>query len=97
MAKGYIIANLNVHDPAGFEAYRAAVPAIIERHGGRYLVRGGAVEAAEGEPGLARVVVLEFPSVAAAKGFLASPDYAPVLALRHASATTTLAIVEGVA
>jgi uncharacterized protein (DUF1330 family) len=78
-----------------YEAYRAAVPAVIARFGGRYLVRGGAVEPKEGEPGLNRVVILEFPDMARARGFYDSADYAPLLAMRLASSTGTLALVEG--
>ena len=50
--KGYIVANVTVEDAEAYEAYRSKVEAIIERHGGRYLVRGGAVEVREGEPGI---------------------------------------------
>ena len=91
----YLIANITVTDPAGFEAYRAAVPAVIARFGGRYLVRGGAVEAKEGAPGLDRVVILEFPDMAAARAFYDSADYAPLLAMRLATTTGSLALVEG--
>jgi uncharacterized protein (DUF1330 family) len=58
-----------VHDRATFEAYRAQVPAVIASFGGRYLIRGGEVLAVEGDPGLKRVVVLEFPSLEAARRF----------------------------
>ncbi len=93
----YLIANITVRDPAGFEAYRQAVPAVIAAHGGRYLVRGGAVEEKEGAPGLARLVILEFPDMAAARAFYDSPDYAPLLAMRLAATDGTLALVEGIA
>ena len=91
----YLIANITVTDPAGFEAYRAAVPAVIARFGGRYLVRGGAVEAKEGAPGLNRLVILEFPDMATARSFYDSAEYAPLLAMRLASTTGSLALVEG--
>lgn len=91
----YLIANITVQDAAGFEAYRAAVPAVIARFGGRYLVRGGAVEAKEGTPGLNRVVILEFPDMATARAFYDSADYAPLLAMRLAASTGTVALVEG--
>jgi uncharacterized protein (DUF1330 family) len=93
----YLIANLTIHDPARFEAYRQAVPAVIAKFGGRYLVRGGNVTVKEGAPGLARVIVLEFPDMATAEDFYASADYAPLLALRLASASGDLAFVEGIA
>jgi len=65
--KGYVIANVSVEDVAGYEGYRSQTAAIIARYGGRFLVRGGAIEVKEGEPGIARLVILEFPSVEAAR------------------------------
>jgi uncharacterized protein (DUF1330 family) len=91
----YLIANITVTDAAAFEAYRQVVPAVIARHGGRYLVRGGAVEVKEGDPGLDRVVILEFPDMATARAFYHSADYAPLIAMRVASTTGSVALVEG--
>ncbi len=45
----YVIANVEVTDAATYERYRKDVPATIEKYGGRFLVRGGAVEALEGD------------------------------------------------
>lgn len=93
----YLLANLTVRDAQKFEAYRQGVPAVIARFGGRYLVRGGMVEAKEGDPGLNRVVVLEFPGMAEARAFYDSAEYAPLLALRLDAADGTVALVEGIA
>ena len=93
----YLIANLRVKDPARFAEYREQVTPMIERFGGRYLIRGGAVTAVEGDPGLQRVVVLEFPDMAALRRFYDSPDYAPLIALRQSAADGDVAIVEGYA
>jgi hypothetical protein len=41
MPKGYFFVELEIVDPAVYEAYLAAVPDIISAHGGRILVRGG--------------------------------------------------------
>ena len=91
----YIIVNIEVTDPAGFERYRAAVPPVIAAHGGRYLVRGGDLHVMEGAPDWKRLVVLEFPSLDAARAFYASADYAPLLALRLASSRNEMVMVEG--
>jgi uncharacterized protein (DUF1330 family) len=93
--KGYLIANIEVRDAAGFDRYRQQVPAVIARFGGRYLVRGGEVRALEGDLGLKRVVILEFPSVEAARRFYESPDYEPLLELRAASTRSSVALVAG--
>lgn len=91
----YFIVNLDVTDPDKFNAYREAVPAVIAKHGGRYLVRGGDLHAVEGDLGFKRLVVLEFPSLEAARGFYASPEYAPLLRLRQESAASDIVLVEG--
>ncbi|MBV8908514.1 MAG: DUF1330 domain-containing protein, partial [Sphingomonadaceae bacterium] len=67
-----------------------------EKYGGRFLVRGGAVEVKEGEPGIARLVILEFPSVEAAGIFYDSPEYQAILPMRFDNASSTLVIAEGV-
>lgn len=91
----YIIVNIEVTNPADFERYRDAVPPVIAKHGGRYLVRGGKLQVKEGAPGWQRLVVLEFPSLAAAHAFYDDPDYAPLLALRLASTNSQMVMVEG--
>jgi uncharacterized protein (DUF1330 family) len=92
----YVIADVDVTDPAGFAEYRALVPATIEAHGGRYLVRGGAHEVVEGDWQPKRVVVLEFPTLAAAERWYASEEYRHPKALRFRSARTNVVFVEGV-
>jgi uncharacterized protein (DUF1330 family) len=91
----YVIAQLMVTDPEGFEAYRQAVLPVIEAHGGRYLVRGSTVSSLEGEDCQPRVIVLEFPDKATAEGFYNSPEYQEILPLRQNNATGSVIVVEG--
>lgn len=91
----YLVANLDVTDPQGFEDYRAAVPAVVEKFGGRYLVRGGAIETIEGALPNPRLVIIAFDSMAQAKQFYDSPDYRAILPLRLKSAAGTLVFAEG--
>ena len=92
----YIIATIEVTDPEKFEVYRGQVPATIEKHGGRYLARGGEVSVVEGDQPERRTVVLEFDSLEKAKGWYYSDDYAGPKALRIASTISNVMIVEGV-
>lgn len=92
---GYIVAHLRVTDADAFDLYRQRVPEVIHRFGGRYLVRGGAVEPLEGEWPVERLVILQFDSVADARAFYDSPQYQELIPLRQAGAEGTLAIVEG--
>lgn len=92
----YIYGNIEIHDPALYEAYRAVVPAIIAAHGGRYLVRGGAVEVLEGDEQAKRQVILEFPDMASLKAFYDSPEYTAARAVRQSASKGTLVAIEGV-
>ncbi len=92
---GYLIANLDVTDPAGFEEYRTKVSPLIAKFGGRYLVRGGDVKTLEGNLPIHRLVVLEFPSVEAAQHFYDSPEYQPLLKIRLASTKSDLVLAAG--
>jgi uncharacterized protein (DUF1330 family) len=92
----YLLASIQITDAAAFEEYRRHVPAVIAAYGGRYLVRGGAVERLEGNAPLNRMVIVEFPDMARLKAFYHSADYQPLLAMRQRAATATLLAIEGV-
>jgi uncharacterized protein (DUF1330 family) len=92
----YIFANVEVTDPAAYEEYRRRVPAVIAAYGGRYLVRGGAVERLEGDGEIDRLVILEFPDMAKLMAFYQSAQYQPLLAIRRRAAKSNLIAVEGV-
>ncbi len=91
----YVIADIEVHDPATYDEYRKQVQATIDQYGGRFLVRGGAHEVLEGEVAIHRSVVLEFPSMEALKRWYDSPEYGPLIALRKRAAKGYLFAVEG--
>lgn len=92
----YVIAEVEVRDADMFKEYGRQVPDTIARYGGKYLVRGGTVESKEGGWSPRRVVVLEFPSMARAREWYHSPEYAPVLDIRLKAADAKLIFVEGV-
>ncbi len=93
---GYLIAQIEVTDPEAFEAYRAAVPAVIAKFGGRYLVRGGTVEVMEGELPAPRLVILAFDNADQVRRFYRSPEYQKILPLRLAASKGVVAIAEGI-
>jgi uncharacterized protein (DUF1330 family) len=91
----YVIVDVDVHDPAGFEQYRREVPASLAKYGGRFVVRGGAFQALEGSWTPKRLVVLEFPSMEEARRWYDSEDYRPLKAMRLKASTANLILVEG--
>ena len=94
MAKGYWVAFADVNDPEGYKAYIAENAKAFGKYGARFLARGGQSERPEGQP-RSRVVVIEFPSYAAALDCYRSPEYAKAMALREGKSVMDLAITEG--
>ena len=94
--KGYLVANIEVKNAAGYDAYRKAAEHLVVKYGGQYLVRGGKVDELEGEMNAGRLVILEFPSLADAERFYRSPEYCDVIKLRQQNAGTHMfLLVEG--
>ncbi|HZS32210.1 MAG TPA: DUF1330 domain-containing protein [Methylomirabilota bacterium] len=91
----YVIADIEVTDPAGYEEYRRGVGATIARYGGRYLVRGGAHEILEGRWRPRRLVVLEFPSGAEARRWYDGEEYRELRAIRQRCSEGNVVLVEG--
>ncbi|PWJ74435.1 uncharacterized protein (DUF1330 family) [Pseudaminobacter salicylatoxidans] len=94
MAKGYWIARVDIRDPEGYKDYVATARPAFERFGANFLARGGAHEAVEG-PGRARNVVIEFPSLQAARDCYNSPEYQAARAIRQKYADGEIVLVEG--
>lgn len=93
--KGYIIANVSVADAEAYVPYRLRTPDIIAKYGGRFLIRGGEVTPLEGEMKVGRLVVLEFPTVEAARAFYFSPEYQEIVPIRTGASTGDFILVEG--
>lgn len=91
----YVIVDIEVTDPGGFEEYRKQVPATVQKYGGRFLVRGGAMEVIEGDWRPKRVVVLEFPSMEQARRWYDSEEYRAPKALRLKTSRGKIVLVEG--
>ena len=91
----YWIGEHRVTDQVKFAAYLRQVVPMIERHGGRYLTRTGSHEVLEGTWKPNRVVIIEFPEMAAIKAWYASPEYQPLIAMRHEAAEDVLIVVDG--
>ena len=91
----YLIAEVEVTDPAAYEGYKKLTPAAIAAYGGKFIVRGGAVEGKEGGWNPSRLVVVEFSSMEQAKKFYDSPEYAPALAIRKAASKSRLILADG--
>lgn len=93
----YVISEVESLDEAALARYRTLAATSIEEHGGRYLVRGAVPDAVEGEISPSRaLVIVEFPDMATARAWYASPSYSEALAVRDLALIRRLLFVEGV-
>ena len=92
----YVIVEIEIVDPTGYEEYKKLASATVEKYGGKYVVRGGAVETLEGNWKPNRIVVLKFNSVQRAKEWLNCEEYREPRNMRHRTARTKMIVVEGV-
>ena len=92
----YVIVEIEVEDPERYEQYKKLAPPAIAAYGGRYLARGGRTAILEGSWSPQRLVILEFPSLARAQEWWASPEYTPAKALRQTCARAKMLVLEGV-
>ena len=95
----YLIAEHTIIDAGKFEEYRVKVGPLIAKHGGRYITKGGSHVVLEKdnvvwEPG--RVVIVEFPDMAALNAWYNSTEYQPLIPLRQVSVKDMLITLEGV-
>lgn len=94
MPKGYWIARVDVRDPERYKDYVASAKPAFEKYGANFLARGGVYVEMEGKA-RARNVVIEFPSLQAAKDCYNSPEYQAAKAIRVTVADAEMVLVEG--
>lgn len=95
-APAYWVARSRIDNWVQYKRYTDLVPAIIAKHQGKVLARGGRFEILEGPENFGRFVVIEFPSLAAAKACFASQEYQDAAGFRReGGGVVELVIVEG--
>jgi uncharacterized protein (DUF1330 family) len=89
------IVDVRVENNSDLEEYRAKVQALVRKHGGEYLVRGGNLIVLEGGWHPTRLVILRFPDLAAVENLFSDPEYEPLKTLRDQVAECDIVAVEG--
>lgn len=92
----YVVLDVEVTDPEGYEAYRSLSGPAVAQFGGNFLVRGGAVERLEGTWQPQRIVIIEFPTVDVARAWWDSEAYRAARQVRMRTATTDVLLIAGV-
>ena len=91
----YVVIRIKADDPTKLKDYQKVAPSIIEKYNGKLLVRGGEVVSLEGAEETRRIVIIEFPSLDAAKKFYYSDEYSRAIELRKDVANFELIAVDG--
>ena len=91
----YILARIDVQDGDAYQEYMKHSPRIINKFGGRFLIRGGETVHLEGSEETHRIVLIEFPSMDQAKAFYASDEYSLARKLREGAGSANITAVDG--
>jgi uncharacterized protein (DUF1330 family) len=92
----YLVSDVSVKDAEAFQTYRTRAAVSIAKYGGRYLVRGGAIEPLEGNWTPRTLIVVEFPDLERARAWYGSPEYASALEFRDKALSRNLILVDGI-
>lgn len=91
----YVIFDVEIRDAARYRDFMDQVKPALHAAGARYLARGGAHTVYEGDWTPRRIVILEFPSVAAWETFYRGPVYQGLKHIRDECSSARLVSVEG--
>lgn len=93
----YLVVDSKLTDPEHYEQYKLKAKPVVEKFGGVYLARGGALSVKEDDLwSPTRMVLIRFSSSAQAEAFYQSGEYQEVLGISKKSAKRTVFILDGV-
>jgi uncharacterized protein (DUF1330 family) len=92
----YVVVDVRATDADKAARYREVSGPSVEMHGGRFIVRGGATDVLEGDWDPERLVIMEFPSLDAARTWYESAEYGEARAIRDGAGDWLMVAVEGV-
>lgn len=93
----YLIVRANVTDMEQYQEYMKLTPAIVEKFGGSFIIRGGEKVVLEGPDSPERIVLLEFDSVQTIERMYNSEEYQAAKKLREGAAIASFIALEGLA
>jgi len=93
----YMIVEITVKNSELYSRYVAQVPQVVDKYGGRYLIRGGRATPLSGNWNPERIILLEFETVEQLRKCFESREYLEIAPLREQSTTSKSIVVEGCA
>lgn len=96
----FLVFEISIQDQAEYDAYRSSAGPILEKHGGRFMVRSvagkeGRLETLEGSWQPERFFIVEFPDWDRARNFYFSDEYQAAVRARFASSVSKAMLVDG--
>jgi uncharacterized protein (DUF1330 family) len=91
----YMIIETEILDEPRHSEYLEKVKPLVEKHGGRYLARGGDTKTISGEWQPQHLTLIEFPSENHAECCFSSPEYQPLNQIRETASRTRALLAEG--
>jgi uncharacterized protein (DUF1330 family) len=91
----YMIIEITIKNRELYSRYVAQVPEVVDKYGGRYLIRGGKVTPLSGNWNPERVILIEFETVEQLQKCFESPEYLEIAPLREQSTISKSIVVEG--
>ena len=95
MVKGYLLGQITISDKSHYKLYDSKIGNVIEKFGGRYLVKGGLRMVKEGKPSFQRDVLVEFKDVKTAQRFFSSQQFKEISKFRKAGSNGVLLLLNG--
>ena len=90
----YLIGQIHIQDPAGYQLYAAKVLGTLKEFKGRLVFLSNEVSVLEGKWPFPRTVIMEFENKDLATRWYNSPEYQKIIPLRQTSAQTNIVLIE---
>jgi uncharacterized protein (DUF1330 family) len=90
----YFVAQITIHDRAGYSQYEAGFMPVFEKYRGRLLAVDEAPEVLEGAWNCTRTVLIEFPTRDDAMAWAGSAEYQEIARHRWAASTANIVMVK---
>ena len=93
----YLLVDVDIHNIDEYKKYLNKVKPMVEKFGGKYLIKGGKIDAKETDlwkP--TRIVLVQFPNKTSALNWYNSEEYRPLKNLRLFNAASNILFIEGV-
>ena len=93
--KGCVLIDTEAINPEANAQYIKKILPVMAAHGRRFLVRTSDIDVVQGDWAPKRLVVMEFDSLEAARGFIGSGEYSALDDLHQRAAKSRAVVVEG--